>query len=79
MLANLFRSIFGTKNAREMKRIGRYVEAVNALEPVFKRRLPRRYLLTRYDARRRMTDEVEATAVITSLTRLTAKSMTSKH
>ena len=34
--------------------------ALNALEPVFKRRLPRRYLLTRYDARRRMTDEVEA-------------------
>ena len=33
--------------------------ALNALEPVFKRRLPRRYLLTRYDARRRMTDEVE--------------------
>ena len=29
--------------------------ALNALEPVFKRRLPRRYLLTRYDARRRMT------------------------
>ena len=24
--------------------------ALNALEPVFKRRLPRRYLLTRYDA-----------------------------
>ncbi|MCC6198130.1 MAG: ParA family protein [Burkholderiales bacterium] len=33
--------------------------ALNALEPVFKRRLPRRYLLTRYDARRRMTAEVE--------------------
>jgi chromosome partitioning protein len=33
--------------------------ALNALEPVFKRRLPRRYLLTRYDGRRRMTDEVE--------------------
>ena len=30
--------------------------ALNALEPVFKRRLPRRYLLTRYDARRRMSD-----------------------
>jgi chromosome partitioning protein len=34
--------------------------ALNALEPVFKRRLPRRYLLTRHDARRRMTGEVEA-------------------
>ncbi|MFP5439887.1 MAG: preprotein translocase subunit SecA [Gammaproteobacteria bacterium] len=33
MLANLFRSIFGTKNAREMKRIGRHVEAINACEP----------------------------------------------
>jgi chromosome partitioning protein len=28
--------------------------ALNALEPVFKRRLPRRYVLTRYDERRRM-------------------------
>jgi chromosome partitioning protein len=33
--------------------------ALNALEPVFKRRLPRRYVLTRYDARRRMSDAVE--------------------
>ena len=33
--------------------------ALNALEPVFKRRLPRRYLLTRYDARRRMSGAVE--------------------
>jgi chromosome partitioning protein len=32
--------------------------ALNALEPVFKRRLPRRYLLTRYDGRRRMSGEV---------------------
>jgi chromosome partitioning protein len=32
--------------------------ALNALEPVFRRRLPRRYLLTRYDARRKMSDEV---------------------
>ena len=32
--------------------------ALNALEPVFKRRLPRRYVLTRYDARRRMSAEV---------------------
>ncbi len=32
--------------------------ALNALEPVFKRRLPRRYLLTRYDVRRKMSAEV---------------------
>jgi chromosome partitioning protein len=32
--------------------------ALNALEPVFKRRLPRRYLLTRYDVRRKMSDDV---------------------
>ena len=32
--------------------------ALNALEPVFKRRLPRRYLLTRYDMRRKMSDDV---------------------
>ena len=40
------------RGAREVER------ALNALEPVFKRRLPRRYLLTRYDARRRMSDDV---------------------
>ena len=33
--------------------------ALNALEPVFKRRLPRRYVLTRYDIRRRMSGTVE--------------------
>ena len=33
--------------------------ALNALEPVFKRRLPRRYVLTRYDVRRRMSAAVE--------------------
>ncbi|MFZ5722367.1 MAG: preprotein translocase subunit SecA [Pseudomonadota bacterium] len=33
MLASLLRSVFGTKNAREMKRIGRHVEAIGALEP----------------------------------------------
>ena len=33
--------------------------ALNALEPVLKRRLPRRYVLTRYDLRRRMSDAVE--------------------
>jgi chromosome partitioning protein len=32
--------------------------ALNALEPVFRRRLPRRYVLTRYDARRKMSGEV---------------------
>ena len=32
--------------------------ALHALEPVFKRRLPRRYVLTRYDARRKMSSEV---------------------
>jgi chromosome partitioning protein len=32
--------------------------ALNALEPVLKQRLPRRYVLTRYDARRRMSEEV---------------------
>ena len=32
--------------------------ALSALEPVFKRRLPRRYVLTRFDARRRMSSEV---------------------
>ena len=32
--------------------------ALNALEPVFKARLPRRYLLTRFDGRRNMSSEV---------------------
>src|SRR5258708_867732 len=32
--------------------------ALRALEPVFKRRLPRRYLLTRFDVRRKMSSEV---------------------
>lgn len=32
--------------------------ALNALEPVFRRRLPRRYLLTRFDARRKMSGEI---------------------
>ncbi len=32
--------------------------ALNALEPVFKSRLPRRYVLTRYDGRRNMSSEV---------------------
>ena len=32
--------------------------ALDALEPVFKRRLPRRYVLTRFDGRRRMSADV---------------------
>ena len=40
------------RGAREVER------ALNALEPVFKRRLPRRYVLTRYDVRRRMSEDV---------------------
>jgi chromosome partitioning protein len=32
--------------------------ALNALEPVFKQRLPRRYVLTRYDVRRKMSAAV---------------------
>src|SRR5438045_6308463 len=36
------------KGAQQVER------SLNALEPVFKRRLPRRYLLTRFDARRKM-------------------------
>jgi len=31
---------------------------LNALEPVLKRRVPRRYLLTRYDRRRRMSQDI---------------------
>lgn len=40
------------RGAREVER------ALNALEPVFRRRLPRRYVLTRYDVRRKMSAEV---------------------
>lgn len=42
------------RGAREVER------ALNALEPVFKQRLPRRYVLTRYDARRKMSVDVVA-------------------
>ena len=35
MTASLFRRVFGTKNSRELKRMGRVVERVNALEPRF--------------------------------------------
>jgi chromosome partitioning protein len=40
------------EGARQVER------ALRALEPVFKRRLPRRYVLTRFDARRKMSFEV---------------------
>ena len=33
-------------------------KALDTLEPVFRRRLPRRYVLTRYDGRRRMSGEI---------------------
>lgn len=33
---------------------------LNALEPVLKRRMPRRYILTRYDRRRRMGEDIRA-------------------
>ena len=35
MTASLFRRVFGTKNSRELKRMGRVVSQVNALEPRF--------------------------------------------
>ena len=47
------------RGAREVER------ALNALEPVFKQRLPRRYLITRYDARRRMSADVVAQMMAT--------------
>ena len=40
------------RGAREVER------ALNALEPVFKQRLPRRYVFTRYDRRRKMSVQV---------------------
>jgi chromosome partitioning protein len=40
------------EGARQVER------SLRALEPVFKRRLPRRYVLTRFDARRKMSSEV---------------------
>ena len=36
MLANLVRKLFGTKNDRELKRMGRLVARINALEPEIK-------------------------------------------
>ena len=40
------------QGAKEVER------ALNALEPVFRQRLPRRYVITRFDMRRRMSAEV---------------------
>jgi chromosome partitioning protein len=34
--------------------------ALNALEPVLKRRMPRRYLITRFDRRRRMSEDIRS-------------------
>jgi len=41
-----------------LKSAGQVERALNALEPVFKQRVPRRYLLTRYDKRRRMSGTI---------------------
>ena len=35
MIVKLFQSVFGTKNSRELKRMGKIVDAINALEPRF--------------------------------------------
>ena len=35
MIGKLFNSVFGTKNSRELRRMGKIVEAINALEPKF--------------------------------------------
>ena len=35
MVGKLFHSVFGTKNSRELKRMGKIVDAINALEPRF--------------------------------------------
>jgi chromosome partitioning protein len=40
------------KSAQQVER------ALNLLEPVFRRRLPRRYVITRFDSRRRMAHEI---------------------
>ena len=41
-----------------LKSAGQVERALNALEPVFKQRVARRYLLTRYDKRRRMSGAI---------------------
>ena len=35
MIASLFHRVFGTKNSRELKRMGKVVDRINALEPRF--------------------------------------------
>lgn len=54
MLVPVSADFLSLKGAEQVER------ALNALEPVFKRRMPRRYVLTRHDVRRRMTEAVEA-------------------
>ena len=41
-----------------LKSAAQVERALNALEPVFKQRVPRRYLLTRYDRRRKMSGAI---------------------
>lgn len=41
-----------------LKSAAQVERALNALEPVFKQRVPRRYVLTRYDKRRRMSGAI---------------------
>jgi chromosome partitioning protein len=53
MLVPVSADFLSLKGAEQVER------ALNALEPVFKHRLPRRYVLTRYDVRRRMSEAVE--------------------
>jgi preprotein translocase subunit SecA len=36
MIGNFIKKIFGSKNERELKRIGPIVEAINSHEPFFK-------------------------------------------
>ncbi len=54
MLIPVTADYLSLKSAEQVER------ALNALEPVFKHRLARRYLLTRFDLRRRMSEDVEA-------------------
>ena len=35
MMERLFRGLFGTKNSREIKRIGRLVDQINELGPAY--------------------------------------------
>jgi chromosome partitioning protein len=52
MLIPVSADYLALQGAKEVER------ALNALEPVFKQRLPRRYLLTRFDMRRKMSSEI---------------------